>query len=128
VEFLANEGANLLDGWLNTGMAEPYVMASTTWTSLQDADGDGVPDDSDNCTLAPNADQRDTDGDQYGNICDPDFNNNGVVNGGDLAYLKQKFFSSDPDADMNGDGIVNSVDLGLFKSFFFKSPGPSGYH
>jgi hypothetical protein len=30
--FLAEEGANLLDAWLNTGMAEPYVMASATWT------------------------------------------------------------------------------------------------
>jgi hypothetical protein len=29
--FLGNEGANLLDAWLNTGMAEPYVMTSTTW-------------------------------------------------------------------------------------------------
>ncbi|HSF81998.1 MAG TPA: fibronectin type III domain-containing protein [Anaerolineales bacterium] len=29
--FLANEGSNLLDAWLNTGMAEPYTMASTTW-------------------------------------------------------------------------------------------------
>jgi hypothetical protein len=29
--FLADEGANLLQAWLNTGMAEPYVMASTTW-------------------------------------------------------------------------------------------------
>jgi hypothetical protein len=31
--FLANEGANLLEAWLNTGMAEPHVMASTTWGS-----------------------------------------------------------------------------------------------
>jgi hypothetical protein len=30
--FLAEEGVNLLDAWLNTGMAEPYVMASTTWS------------------------------------------------------------------------------------------------
>jgi hypothetical protein len=30
-EFLAQEGNNLLDAWLNTGMAEPYVMATTTW-------------------------------------------------------------------------------------------------
>ena len=29
--FLANEGVNLLDTWLKTGMAAPYVMASTTW-------------------------------------------------------------------------------------------------
>jgi hypothetical protein len=31
VAFLANEGDKLLESWLNTGMAEPYVMASTTW-------------------------------------------------------------------------------------------------
>ncbi|MGD8579371.1 MAG: Ig-like domain-containing protein [Lysobacterales bacterium] len=29
--FLAQEGANMLDAWLNTGMAEPVVIASTTW-------------------------------------------------------------------------------------------------
>jgi hypothetical protein len=31
--FLADEGKNLLDAWLATGMAEPYVMASATWGS-----------------------------------------------------------------------------------------------
>jgi len=31
VAFLAAEGANFLDAWLNTGMAAPYVMASATW-------------------------------------------------------------------------------------------------
>ena len=30
--FLAEEGVNFLDAWLNTGMATPYVMASTTWS------------------------------------------------------------------------------------------------
>lgn len=29
--FLADEGVNMLDAWLNTGMAEPHVMATTTW-------------------------------------------------------------------------------------------------
>ena len=29
--FLANEGINLLNAWLATGMAEPHVMATTTW-------------------------------------------------------------------------------------------------
>jgi hypothetical protein len=29
--FLGEEGVNMLDAWLSTGMAEPYVMASTTW-------------------------------------------------------------------------------------------------
>jgi hypothetical protein len=31
--FLGEEGLNLLDAWLNTGMAEPYVMASASWGS-----------------------------------------------------------------------------------------------
>jgi len=33
VPFLAEEGDKLLDAWLNNGMAEPYVMAATTWTA-----------------------------------------------------------------------------------------------
>jgi hypothetical protein len=29
--FLAEEGDNMLEAWLNTGMAEPHVMATTSW-------------------------------------------------------------------------------------------------
>jgi hypothetical protein len=29
--FLADEGKNMQEAWLNTGMAEPHIMASTTW-------------------------------------------------------------------------------------------------
>jgi hypothetical protein len=29
--FLGEEGANMLDAWLNTGMAEPHVMTSASW-------------------------------------------------------------------------------------------------
>jgi hypothetical protein len=29
--FLADEGVNMLQAWLNNGMAEPYAMAFTTW-------------------------------------------------------------------------------------------------
>ncbi len=35
-----------------------------------DSDGDGVPDDSDNCVDIPNPDQANNDGDSYGNLCD----------------------------------------------------------
>lgn len=91
-----------------------------------DTDGDGIDDDADNCTLVGNADQRDTNGDGYGNICDADLDNNGVINAVDLGLLKAVFFSADPDADLNGDGAVNSVDLGIMKTQFFGAPGPSG--
>lgn len=36
--FLANEGAYMLEAWLNTGMAEPYVMASTSWGNTRTCD------------------------------------------------------------------------------------------
>ena len=89
-----------------------------------DLDVDGVPDDTDNCTLVANADQRDTDGDGFGNRCDPDFDQNSVVNFADLARLKQKFFQSDPLTDLNGDGVVNFADLAILKASFFRAPGP----
>ncbi len=38
--FLAEEGVNLLDAWLNTGMADPYPMVTTTWTATAGG-GDG---------------------------------------------------------------------------------------
>jgi len=93
----------------------------------QDTDNDGVLDYNDNCTDVANADQQDTDGDNYGNACDGDFNNDGSVSSIDLGLFKQMFFATgDVEADMNGDQIVNSLDLGLFKGVFFGTPGPSG--
>lgn len=91
-----------------------------------DGDGDGVVDTSDNCTLVPNPAQRDTDGDNYGNYCDPDFDNNLFINAADLAYMKSMFFTADPDADLNGNGIVNGADIAILKDIFFGVPGPSG--
>ena len=95
-------------------------------TAAVDTDGDGVPDSSDNCTLVANSGQQDTDADGYGNICDPDFNNDNVVNAADLAYMKLNFFSNDPLADLNSDGFVNAADLSILKNMFFQAPGPSG--
>lgn len=95
-------------------------------TESSDSDGDAIGDNSDSCILRANTQQLDTDLDGYGNYCDPDFDNNLIVNAADLAYLKSKFFTPDPHADLNGDGVVNAGDLAILKSFFFKTPGPSG--
>jgi hypothetical protein len=42
-----------------------------TAPAVADADGDGVPDETDNCPAVSNADQSDTDGDGIGDLCDP---------------------------------------------------------
>ncbi|MDH5436735.1 MAG: thrombospondin type 3 repeat-containing protein, partial [Gammaproteobacteria bacterium] len=77
VTTLASEGNNLLDAWLNTGMAAPHVMATTTW-SPPDTDGDGITDPDDNCPTISNADQLNTDNDSAGNACDDDDDNDGL--------------------------------------------------
>ena len=89
-----------------------------------DGDADGVLDASDNCLEVPNADQIDADGDGFGNRCDPDLNNDGVVNVVDLGLLRSVFFKADAVADFNLDGVVNVVDLGVLRSYFFGPPGP----
>lgn len=91
-----------------------------------DYDSDGVLDPVDNCIEIANPDQRDTDSDGYGNICDADFDNQLLVEFSDLAYLKSKMLTSDPDADLNGSGKVDAVDLLLLQDQFFAPPGPSG--
>ncbi|MEL7238556.1 MAG: thrombospondin type 3 repeat-containing protein, partial [Planctomycetota bacterium] len=95
-------------------------------TLLPDSDADGIVDESDNCTLISNPDQRDSNGDGFGNACDADLNNDGVVNVLDLGELRLVFFGDDADADFNGDGVVNIIDLGVLRAGFFLPPGPSG--
>ena len=93
-----------------------------------DSDGDGVLDNIDNCTLTPNADQRDADGDGYGSICDPDLNNDGVVEYADYYLLGWKWLTADANADLDGDGLVSWTDLLILYNRFFGAPGPSGVH
>jgi hypothetical protein len=129
VSFLADEGANILDAWLNTGMAAPYRMASATWTAPPaDTDNDGVPDITDNCILVPNPSQCDGDGDGYGNHCDADFNNDLIVNNYDIGPFRAGLGTTNPVTDLNCDGITNNYDIGPFRSMLGLPPGPSGLH
>jgi hypothetical protein len=123
-------GDGLKDVVVSAARADPNGSASgavyVVFGRLADADEDGVLDARDNCILDSNADQRDTDGDGYGNVCDADLNQDGVVNFVDLGLFKTVFFNNDPDADFDGDGNVNFRDLAQLKADFFKPPGPSG--
>jgi hypothetical protein len=103
-----------------------FVAGGSIAPAAVDTDGDGVADDEDNCTLVPNPDQRDTDRDGIGNICDGDFNNDCMVNRRDFAYMRAVFLTPNRHADLNGDGVVDFLDLVLLRGMRGAPPGPSG--
>ncbi|TGD75433.1 hypothetical protein E4634_03015 [Mangrovimicrobium sediminis] len=109
-----------------SNQTQPSRSFCATTMDDTDSDRDGVPDYKDNCVKVPNPSQCDGDGDGFGNHCDPDFNNDGIVNGLDVGPLKKAFGTSDKIVDLNCDGIVNSLDIGPLKSLFGGPPGPSG--
>ncbi len=90
-----------------------------------DTDDDGVIDKIDNCIEIANLDQRDTDNDGYGNLCDGDFDNNNITNFADFSYFRQQFNTTDDDSDLDGNGIVNFADFAIFRSLFNQPPGPA---
>lgn len=113
-------------GGFLVNIQHPSSNNDALWSILPDSDADGIADKADNCLNLANADQRDSNGDGYGNLCDADLNNDNIVNNADLAMFKAAFGSSNADADLDGNGVVNNVDLGRFKALFGKQPGPSG--
>jgi hypothetical protein len=102
----------------------------------EDGDSDGTGDACDNCLIVPNGPntfpagdpriQCDTNADGYGNICDADLTNDGLVAFADLAVFKTAFGTLDPDADLDcSGGTVNFGDLSIFRPLFGSAPGPS---
>jgi len=91
-----------------------------------DTDNDGVFDFEDNCTTFANPLQCDTNDDGFGNHCDADLDNNGIVNQIDLGILRgQLGAQGENDADLNCNGIVNQIDLGRLRDALGEPPGPS---
>ena len=87
----------------------------------------------DNAIFVFNADQRDSNGDGYGNVIDGDFNDDGRINIQDLAFMRGAIFKTDledgvdaaADADFDGDGSVGLSDLAAFRSLFGSDLGAS---
>jgi len=53
------------------------------WLQASDSDGDGISDSSDNCPTVANANQDDIDSDSIGDLCDPDIDEDGILNDDD---------------------------------------------
>jgi Thrombospondin type 3 repeat len=74
--------------------------------SNPDTDGDGIPDESDNCPNDVNPEQTDTDRDGQGDACDADDDNDGIDDTSDNCA-----FVTNPDQrDTEGDGIGDACD------------------
>jgi hypothetical protein len=100
--------------------------------SCIDADADGVCAAADNCLAAANADQRDSNADGYGNACDADVDQDGVVGGSDYIALGRAFGARspdpayDPDLDADGDGAIGAPEWLRLGASWAGPPGPSG--
>jgi hypothetical protein len=103
---------------IQTG-AQSNFTVSVSPPATTDADGDGVPDSSDNCPNVSNPAQTDTDADNSGDACDPDDDNDGVIDPSDNCPLVGNPNQADADGDgignacdgdLDGDGVLNGTD------------------
>ena len=95
-----------------------------------DLDGDGVDDANDNCLEVQNIGQDDTDADDCGNLCDADYDQDGVVGYSDLFEFGPAFGHSGDEEKCHVEPIpgctVGLVDGSYLLQHFGFAPGPSG--
>ncbi len=140
-----------------TAWIDPVVWIDPTWEhaheyslaqspgigAAPDGDLDGVPDDFDNCIDVENPDQADFDAPEdddtslegvqhYGDACDADLDDDGVVGPSDFFSVFRPCLGADLDlvpdcaeADLDGDGVVAPSDFfGRLRPALGSAPGP----
>jgi len=120
-----DDDGDLLVDWPD----DPGCDSELDVSELPDQDGDGVDDPLDNCLTLANAGQQDADQDGYGNLCDADFNDNGIVAANDVAAIAARFgfpAAGNEEFDLDSSGVVGANDIARASSYFGLAPGPSG--
>lgn len=125
--------AHIVSGFLALLLALAGFAGSAA--AQADDDGDGVPNSADNCISVANPSQLDTNLDGYGNACDADYNNDGVVGAPDYLILSRAMGSHpgdanwNPDVDCDGNNVIDNADYTCFSTTFgqnFAQTQPSG--
>ncbi len=140
--FEDSYGNPIFDAWVTWGSGGADLDGIGVLNSSgADSDGDHIVDYWDNCPQTANANQYDSDGDGYGNMCDCDINGeeggDGVVGLPDYSVFRRAYGSHGPeriagapgeddtytdasenwnaDADFNGDNTVGLPDYSIFR-------------
>jgi hypothetical protein len=94
-----------------------------------DNDSDGILEGADNCDVIYNPTQTDCDSDGFGNICDCDYDNNGLCDGTDFLTLGSWFGQIVPPApcpvDQDDSLIIDGPDFLALGAGFGQPPGSS---
>ncbi len=98
----------LASGDFDLAILDDGVPATPTVACVSDSDGDGVPDDEDNCPDDANPDQADADEDGLGDVCDPDDDNDGVPDDDDEC----------PNSDLSATVVIDGCDSGVANVLF----------
>lgn len=94
-----------------------------------DCEGDGISHALDNCQDIQNSGQDDTDLDDCGNLCDADYDQDGVVGFPDYLEFLTAFGTTDEEKchhEPTAGCVVGYPDFLFFVTVFGNTPGPSG--
>jgi hypothetical protein len=137
-ELTASSGRVYAECGSRVGAVMRSTIFATAFTFLlwgipafaADSDADGVEDEFDNCSEAVNYGQDDTDGDDCGNLCDADYDDDGVVGHSDVFRYAPTFGTVGNEEQCHNEPIPGCIvglpDFGFLIGAFGKIPGPSG--
>ena len=120
------------DGLLSFGGSQ-IVFLSDNLVIGTDTDADGWANTVDNCPTVANPDQLDTDGDSFGDACDPDDDNDGFSDVVEISAGTNPLLRCGTDnwpADINNDTFSDISDITALGSTFGKAvpPAPRRYN